>query len=277
MYIFFDIGGTKMRITSFSGGESFGTPIILETPNLYEDGLTLIKKTIKDLSNGGEIQGIVGGIAGPWSDKKASLIGSPNLNDWIGKPFKNNLEDEFQTEVSIENDSAMAGLGEAVYGAGKGFGIVAYITVSTGVGGARIVNGSIDERSIGFEPGHQIIDADKTMITDANGIYLGNYISGHSVEQRTGKKPKEIVDESFWDNLAKILAVGLNNTIVHWSPDVVVLGGSMMNEVGISVEKTEKYLKEFLKIYPEIPEIKKSSLGDFGGLYGALAHLQAKK
>jgi glucokinase len=51
------------------------------------------------------------------------------------------------------------GLGEAVFGAGKGREIVVYMTISTGVGGARIVGGKIDASAMGFEPGHQIIDA----------------------------------------------------------------------------------------------------------------------
>jgi len=45
----------------------------------------------------------------------------------------------------------------------------------------------------------------------------------------------------------------------------------------ISVEKTEKYLKEILKIFPKLPVIKKAELGDFGGLYGALAFIKSKQ
>lgn len=277
MKILFDIGGTKTRVAGSQSSDSFDNPIILETPKLYQDGLDALKKTILEVTRGQNIEAIAGGIAGPFSARKSSLIGSPNLSDWIGKPLISDLEKTFNCPVHIENDSAMVGLGEAVHGAGKGFEIVAYITISTGVGGARIVSGKIDERVIGFEPGHQIVDIDKSVMPDADGIYLGNYISGKGVENRTGKKPYEITDESFWDELAKILAYGLNNTIVHWSPDVVVLGGSMMNKVGISVEKTENYLKEILTIYPEIPQIKKSQLGDLGGLYGAMAYLKDLK
>src|SRR4030066_415253 len=47
---------------------------------------------------------------------------------------------------------------EKVKGAGKGFNIVAFLTIGTGVGGARIVGGKPDANVFGFEPGHQIID-----------------------------------------------------------------------------------------------------------------------
>lgn len=274
MNILFDIGGTKTRIAVSRKRDGFENPVIFETPREYGTGISLIKKTISEISGGEKIEKIAGGIAGPFSQRKSSLIESPNLSDWIGKPLMNDLEKEYGCEVHIENDSAMAGLGEAHFGAGKGFGIVAYITVSTGVGGARIVNGQIDERAVGFEPGHQTIDFDKSAEPLADGIYLGNYISGKGILKRTGKKPEEIDDQNFWENCAKMLAYGLNNTIVHWSPDVVVLGGSMINEKGVSFIKTREYLSEILKIYPEIPEIKKAELGDLGGLYGALTILK---
>ncbi len=274
MNILFDIGGTKTRIVGTERNDSFGEPFVFETPKTYSEGIQNLKEKIKEIAGGESISKIVGGIAGPFNEKKETLVASPNLSDWVGKPLISDLKNEFNADVHIENDSAMVGLGEANYGAGKGFEIVAYITVSTGVGGARIVNGKIDERSVGFEPGHQTVDFDKTVIPDADGIYLGDYISGKGIEKRTGKKPEEIDDKKFWENSAKMLAYGLNNTIVHWSPDVVVVGGSMINERGISLEKTKKFLLEIMKIYPEVPEIKKAELGDLGGLYGALTYLK---
>lgn len=269
MYILFDIGGTKTRIAQARSLDSYDAPIIFETPKSYEEGIKKIKETILGISQGQTIDAIAGGIAGPFSQKSRTLIQSLNLPDWVEKPLATDLETTFHTKVFLDNDSAMVGLGEAVYGAGRGFPIVAYVTVSTGVGGARIVDGSVDERSIGFEPGKQIIGE--------NGETLEGLISGRAVEEKTGKKPAEIHDPAFWDTLAKTLAQGLNNVIVDWSPDVVVLGGSMMNNVGISVEKTMEYLKEILTIYPELPMMKKSELGDLGGLSGALAYLKQNR
>ena len=43
-------------------------------------------------------------------------------------------------------------------------------------------------------------------------------------------------------------------------------------------EEQVKLLKEMLKIFPELPEIKRAELGDLGGLYGAMELLrQAEK
>jgi predicted NBD/HSP70 family sugar kinase len=266
MYILFDIGGTKTRVASALTLDNFNSPKVFETNSDYSQGLSMLKQVILEESNGRSITTIVGGIAGPWDKENGKLLSSKNLPNWVGKDLQRDLEEAFHTKVMIDNDSSMVGLGEAIFGAGKGYSIVAYITVSTGVGGVRIVNGQIDEHSVGFEPGKQIMNE--------NGDNLESLISGKSLEEKTGMKPNTIIDHSVWDSLAKTLAFGLNNIIVNWSPDVVVLGGSMMNNVGISIDSTEKYLKEVLTVFPTIPPLKKSTLGDIGGLYGGLAYLK---
>lgn len=265
-----------MRVATSQSGDVFDTPKVLNTPQNYEEGIKLLRDTITELSRGAQIHGIAGGVAGPWNGKEGVLSGSPNLPGWIGKHLVRDLEESFHAPVHINNDSSIVGLGEAVYGSGKGFPIVAYITVSTGVGGARIVDGRIDRSSRGFEPGHQIIDMDKSVVPEAAGNTLEQYVGGKAIEMRMGLKPQEITDESVWDNFSKILAVGIVNTIVYWSPDIVVLGGSMMNKVGIPIESVEKYLKESLSIFPDLPKVVHSSLGDLGGLYGALAYINSQ-
>ena len=274
MQILFDIGGTKTRIARLDKNGDMSEPIVYDTSKMYGDGLSRLLGSIRELADTEEISKIAGGIAGPWDRSKNSLISSPNLPDWVGKPLKQTLEDEFQAKVYVENDAAMVGLGEATYGAGRDFGIVVYFTVSTGVGGARIVDGRIDEKVIGFEPGHQIVDMDRTIFPTEEGIDLESMIGGRWVEARMGKKPALINDQEFWEKMAHIIAVGLNNTIMHWSPDVVVLGGSMMNKIGVPLERVEAHLRQIVKIYPVLPPLKRSELGDLGGLYGAKSYLE---
>jgi len=248
-----------------------GDPIIVDTPRNFEEGINVLKEKIKILSTGEGVEIIGGGIAGPFGEGICSLLTSPNLKGWVGHSLCDELKKEFDAPVYIENDSALVGLGEMHHGAGSKEGIGAYITVSTGVGGARFIDGYIDTKVIGFEPGHQIIDAGRALCSDCDGGTLENYISGRATEKRMGKKPYEITDEAFWDTYARYLAYGLNNTIVHWSPKVVVLGGSMIvGYPGIPLDHTIECLKGILKIFPELPEIKKAELGALGGLYGAM-------
>lgn len=254
--ILFDIGATKTRMAYSVDGEIFETPKVFQTPQNYEDGLKLFIETANELAKGREVKKIVGGMS-------RSVWETP-------EKFQEDISRKLGIVTLIENDAATVGLGEAMWGAGRGFSIVAYITVSTGVGGAKIVDGEIDEHAIGFEPGKQIIDLD-------SGNNLENLISGKSLQIKFGLPPKEITDPNVWAELAKILAIGLNNIIVEWSPDCVVLGGSMIiGNPAIPLDKTENHLKEILKIYPELPVIKKAELGDFGGLYGALVLIKNK-
>jgi len=278
MYIVFDIGGTKMRLGVSDDGVTLSKTVVIETPLSYEAGIGEFKRAAESLIMGDKVSAVAGGIAGPFSQKKKVLLRSPNLEDWIDRPLRADLEEFFGTPVYIENDAALAGLGEATRGAGKDFDIVAYITVSTGVGGVRIIKGKIDSKTIGFEPGHQIIDADKSIIPTADGVFIEDYISGKALAKATGKKPSEIRDPKVWDDFAKILAYGLNNVCVFWSPDVIVLGGSMITgNPAIPVDKAAAYLREVLHIYPELPVIKKATLEDYGGLHGALELIKQQK
>lgn len=255
MYILFDIGATKTRIAYSETGENFEDPKVYETPKNYDEGLKLFINTAKELANGREIKKIAGGM-------------SRNIAGWTYEKLKADLEKNFGVDAVVENDSAIVGLGEAVFGAGREFEIIAYVTVSTGVGGVKIVNGRIDEHAVGFEPGKQIMDVNTKKT-------LEDMISGRALQEKTGKHPKEITDPAVWDTHAWLLAIGLNNIIVEWSPNCVVLGGSMITgNPSIPLDKTENYLKEILKIFPQIPIIKKAELGDFGGLWGALAYLK---
>ena len=277
MFILFDIGGTKMRVVAADYEKLLGEPVVVSTPKDFNEGIDTLKRIIDNISNelttqGRSVTAIVGGIAGPLDNGKTMLVRSPNLGGWVGQDIKNALRFAYKVPVVLENDAALVGLGETHFGAGKGRNIVVYLTISTGVGGVRIVNGKIDEASLGFEPGHQIIDPDNSLCPTCDGNDLEAYVSGTAIEKRFGMKPHEIHDDKVWDELAKFLAYGLNNTIVHWSPDIVVLGGSMMKEIGISVPAVRRYLAEILKIFPQAPIIEKAELGDFGGLYGSLAY-----
>ncbi len=270
MYILFDIGGTKMRVVSADRKKFLADPIVVSTPKDFNEGIETLKRIIDNLKGGQPIEAIVGGIAGPLNPEKTMLVKSPNLGGWVGHDIKSALAEAYKVPVTIENDSAMVGLGEANYGAGRGKDIVVYMTISTGVGGVRIVKGNVDDSAMGFEPGHQIIDPDNSLCPTCEGNDLEAYVSGTAIEKRFGKKPYDIHDDTIWDELAKFLAYGLHNTILHWSPDIIVLGGSMMKDVGIPVPAVRTHLAEIMKIFPTLPQIEKAELGDFGGLYGAL-------
>ena len=265
-----------MRLAISRDGKSFDEPKIVETPQDFNAGMSLLEKIILELSGGKKIEVAAGGIAGHLDRGKTKLINSPNLSGWIDKPFKETLQKIIKAPIYLENDAAVVGLGEAVNGAGKGEEIIAYITVSTGIGGVRIVDGKIDRNIFGFEPGHQIIDPTGTLCPMCGSAgHLEGHVSGAVLEARFNKRAYEITDPQIWEEGAKWLAYGLNNTAVYWSPSVIVLGGSMIiKSSGISIERVSHHLKKTLTIFPEHPRLAKAELGDIGGLYGALEILK---
>lgn len=277
MYLVFDIGGTHMRVAYAKDGTTFGKPLVGPTPASFAAGMKQLTELGRRAANGGVIRGIAGGIAGPLDKKKTALVNSPNLAGWVGKPFKKTLKRTFGASVFLENDTAFVGLGEAVAGAGKGMRIVAYVTVSTGVNGVKIVDGRIDENAFGFEIGHQVVASGDERCPSCNAPgHLESYISGAAMRKRYGTPPREITDEAVWEEAARMLAIGLNNTIVHWSPEVVILGGSMMKHPGIPLPRVKAHVQNMLTIFPKLPAIVPAALKDHGGLYGALAFLKQR-
>lgn len=270
MYIVFDIGATNMRLAASLDRKKFKNPVIVKSPKKFDDGIKLFNQIAKSLSGGKKVTAVAGGLAGLLDKQKTKLLMS-HLKDWRGKPLKRKLSQILKAPVYLENDTAMVGLGEACHGAGQGYDIVVYVTISSGVGGARIVEGRIDRNSRGFEPGNHIINADGRQTT------LENLISGISLKKRFGRASENITDQKVWADVTKYLAVGINNFTALWSPDVIVLGGGLMNNPNLKISNVKKQLDKVNVFFPSFPVIKKAQLGDVGGLYGALVFLRQQR
>lgn len=275
-YVLFDIGGTNTRVAVSDDLQSFSDPVKFKTPDTCEEGVAMIIEEVKKLTDK-EIRGIAGGIRGILDGERTMMVEDPGgaLTGWEEQPLTQILKKKLKAETFLRNDAAIVALGEAMHGAGKGYDIVAYHTVSTGVGGARIDHGEIDHYTHGFEPGHQILDLDRSILGEDIEPTLENLVSGTALETRVGMKPYEVAqDDAVWDQLAEYLAYGLRNTILYWSPDVIVLGGSMIvGDPRIFLEDIVKHTHEIIGDTVPVPEIVDATLGDFGGLYGAMALL----
>lgn len=272
MYLVFDIGGTNMRIGISSNGQTIVQSKMVPSPENFEQGIQILKQAADTLSGGEKFEKIAGGIAGPLDKEKTMLVASAHLTGWVQKPIKSELEKVFGCQVHLENDAFIEGLGEAINGSGVGKNIVAYITVGTGVGGVRIVEGRIDKNALGFEPGHQITIPDGNSCTCGGKGHLETYVGGSYLQKIYGKKGEDITDPQIWDEISKYLSIGLTNVTVHWSPDIIILGGSVSKS--IPLEKVEGYLKQYLTVFPQAPQLAKATLGDDAGLYGALELLK---
>lgn len=267
MNLLFDIGGTKMRFALTDDKKTLQNTLIFHSIPNYETAIEFIKSNKDKITQGNKIESISGGIASVVQDNL--LIHAQNLENWDNKPLAEDLMEIFGSQnIVIKNDAALGALAEAQLGAGKSFNIVGYITIGTGIGGARVVNNFLDEAFYGFEPGHQIINFDNSKF-----ITFEELASGSGIKSQTGNHPSEIKDQLFWINIEKNISYGLNNITLMWSPEVIVLGGGIVNSNLVNIDNIKTNLSNIIKVFPKIPEVRKSELGEEVGLYGAILNL----
>lgn len=162
-----DIGGTKIA----SGVVDSKGKILAKTvvPTLASEGadvsLKQVYRAIEEVSGlaGVKISSLAGiGVCapGPLDPIKGVVHNPPNLKGWKDVPLVQLLKNRFGTRVKLENDANAAGIAELKWGAARGYKHVLYVTVSTGIGTAVIIDGKIYHGKNGMagEGGHVSID-----------------------------------------------------------------------------------------------------------------------
>src|SRR5262245_51425502 len=89
------------------------------------------------------LKGVGIGFGGPVDDATASVIKSHQIEGWDNFPLADWISDLVGLPAALGNDADVAGLAEALFGAGKGLSPVFYITIGSGIGGGLIINGEI--------------------------------------------------------------------------------------------------------------------------------------
>ena len=258
----FDMGATRTRVTITTDGKEFEAPRSFETEHSAA-GLERLVDAIMQAAAGRPLAAAVGGCPGHTDPATHTLVHAPNLPHWEGIAVGRELEQRLQVPVTLENDTALVGLGEAMHGAGRGHKIVMYETVSTGVNAVRIVGGEIDPAAVGFEAGAQLIATPDGRVTSLEAT-----TGGAALQRQQGHPPRELASSGLWRSEARLLAHGLYNSIVHWSPEIVVFGGSMMHDIRVADITAE--LEKLPPVYKKWPPVVAAQLGDIGGLWGAL-------
>ncbi len=255
MNLVFDIGGTKLRVAMAEGhilGEIKKVPTPLD-----------LSETIRTLTEIAQSFNVplerAAGCIPAQIHKERGVYDANNRPLWEGRHMDRELAEVLQMPVRIENDCAVIGLGEREEGAGKGSSRMAYVTVSTGVGAALIVDGDIVAPD-GFFFGH----------TRVHNTELELLVSGTAIKKKFGIEPKDLDSLEERNALAEILAEGLVTLVETWSPDTIVLGGSMIVGINpIPLERVASELAERLVMHPNLPAVKMAQLGDNGGLVGS--------
>ncbi len=164
-----DIGGTKVATGVIDKAGKLRKKVIL--PTLSDKGF---KVSLQQVYNSideiiflskikkSDIAGIGVCAPGPLDPIKGVVHNPPNLKGWKEVPLMELLRKKFKKKVKLENDANAAGMAEMIWGAAKGYKHVFYVTVSTGIGTAVIIDGRIYHGKNGMagEGGHSTINYD---------------------------------------------------------------------------------------------------------------------
>ena len=311
-----DVGGTN--IVCGAVDETGRVLRKAKRPTGAADGPDAVLNRIADMAR--EIRGGLGEEAFATS---AVGVGIPGLVDpeagvsrfagnlkWRDVPVAKLLEEKIGLPVCIDNDVRMYVYGEAVAGAGRGYGHVLGITIGTGIA-AAIVNGEklyYGSRAMAGEIGHVRMDgveeacacgltgcletaasasgmvrqAKKALLAGRESV-LTEWYPGDDLGRLTAADLSRAMDEG--DELAKeiIVRAGVLNgralaaAAMLISPDVIVVGGGG----ALAGERLLAPLREELLrlLLPDIREglaIVAAEHNDEAGIIGSALHARRK-
>ncbi len=190
-----DLGGTQIRTAVLHGSTLLSRVGILTGENPMPDHIIpRIYSAIDEALHqaGITIQQIAGiGIAapGPLDYKTGIIYAPPNLPGWDRVPLRDLFTEHYHIPIFVENDANSAGLGEYMFGAGRGCTDIVYMTISTGIGGGVIINGKILAGASGTaaELGHMTIDWHGERCKCGNIGCLEYIASGTSIARRANE------------------------------------------------------------------------------------------
>lgn len=149
-FIGIDLGGTNVRtlLVDENGAIHSEVKDNTERDNGPDYVCAKIIRQIEslDMNVCGGLDGVSGigiGVPGPVDTVKGTMIMATNLPGFENYPICDKLADRFNLPVFIDNDANVAGLAEALLGAAKNYPTCYYVTISTGIGGAFIVDGKL--------------------------------------------------------------------------------------------------------------------------------------
>lgn len=186
--------------------------------------------------------------------------------------------------VVFDTDVNAAALGETVYGAARGLQSSIYLTIGTGIGGGAILDGKILHGMIHPEMGHIFLPHDRQSdpfpgFCPFHGDCFEGLAAGPAIEKRWGVKAETLpVDHPAWELEAGYIAYALAGLVCCFSPELIVLGGGVMEQPQLFPLVREK-VKAILNGYVASPKIEEQidryivppNLGKHAGVLGAIA------
>lgn len=298
-----DLGGTLVRAGLVSaGGELLRQEQASIAGVVPERGLAVIENLVEKVLGDPGTEGVAGigiGSTGPISIERGTINNPYTLRGWSNVPIVERLQSKFKVPIQLDNDANAAALGEYWQGAGRGAKRLYAVTVGTGVGTSFLLDGAIQRGSDGSHPegGHQLIDP------DGPECYCGfrgcweSLIAGPSIARRaraaaeaSGWRPTSGDDGERFEahrlaaaarsgdpfavsvlgDVGRDLARGIVNIILLFLPDVLVLGGGVMESADLFVPTVRATIKTEHPMVPfESVRIVHAELGERAGVFGS--------
>jgi len=204
-------------------------------------------------------------------------VGITPKEGWSNADVRGALTSRFDTPppTGFDTDVNGAGLAEWRWGAAHGASVSLYITVGTGIGGGAVIDGS-PLHGLGHpEMGHISVPRHPaeslTCLCPHHDSCLEGMASGPALAARTGQTGDRLQsDDPAWEFEVHYLAHGLADLTLVLSPEVIVMGGGVMQQANL-LERIAARLDEVLDGYAATPRVVPAALGQEAGLFGALA------
>jgi glucokinase len=300
-----DLGGTELRAAVVNRNGQLIACAAEPTdarsgPDAVVAQILSLVHQVRDEAGPCSLLGLGIGSAGPLDPLTGTVIAPPTLHGWHDVPLASVLRQKLAMPVLLENDANAAALGEWRFGAGRGTQSMAFITVSTGIGGGIIADGKLlhGRRGLAAEIGHMTIASDSreacacgargcweamasgtALSRDATRLAASGEarflkelagsgpVTGHHVAEAARQGDKAAL--SLLANEARWLGIGLVNLLHLYSPERLIIGGGVGSLLELMRADIERVIEErAMSAYRGVPVIA-AELGRNAGLIGA--------
>lgn len=292
-----DIGGTKIAVgmVDASGRVLSRVECPTDAERGYREALGRIEHMLRAVgtATGAELSGIGIGSTGPIDPFTGEIGDVSFFPTWRGENPAKDLARIFAVSVATENDADAAALAEAGWGAGRNRKRLIYITVGTGIGGGVILDGHLYRGVDGAHPeiGHHVIDASgPACMCGFHGCWESLAAGPAMVAWLESQMPKEYphaanltakricelaragdaLAQQAVEREAHYLGLGIANLVTLFTPDAIVLGGSVMRGADLFLDRIRETIRGSCRFVPhEKTELALASLGEDANLIGA--------
>lgn len=286
-FIVFDVGGTAIKFGMVD--ENFEVLFSEEIPtNKYRDTDNMVMAAMDEKLREykGQYDAIGISTAGQVDFVKGVINdGVGNIPNYNHSDLRGTFESKYNVPVAVDNDVNCAGLGEAHFGAGRGYDDFLCLTYGTGLGGCIYMNGDVYRGSkyAGGEFGHMATHKDGRVCTCGRigcyEAYAACRVFTTSVSERMGRpmtgreifEPENIVNPIIVEELDKWedeIALGLRNLCYIFNPNLIVMGGGIMAEDLIIEHVRAKLYAQLEPNYIHV-KVEKAQLRNKAGMLGA--------